>query len=71
MGIFYLEWCRRKIIYNCWEKSGLIVSESTKSTPIIYDEQINLMKIEGEDDCVEFITDSELLYIGFGLIHYE
>ena len=31
------------------------------------DEQIGPMNIEGEDDCVGFITDSELLQIGFGL----
>ena len=37
----------------------------------MYDVQINLMNIEDEDDCVEFIIDSELLTTGFGFIHYE
>ena len=45
--------------------------ESNNSTPIIKDEQIGLMNIEGEDDCAGCITDSELLQIGFGLNHNE
>ena len=35
-----------KIIYNCQEKPGLIVSESNNSTSIILDKRINLMNIE-------------------------
>ena len=44
-----------KMIYNCRKEIGLIVSESNNPTPIIRDEPIYLMKIEGEDDCVELL----------------
>lgn len=59
------------IIFDCLEKTVLIVSEFINSTPIIHDEHINLMNIEGENDCVGFITESELLQIKFGINHYE
>ncbi len=54
----------KKIIYNCWIKTGIINSNTT--TNIQEEEEICIFIYEGEVDCVCSVKESELVQIGLG-----
>ncbi len=56
----------RKIIHNCWKKTGLISSITIENAVDIEETSNDSVNLEGEDDCVGFISDEKLVQIGLG-----